>query len=148
MRGGAATAGIATRNWRSPGYKLLGLRRVDLRTGGPVSVRSAIVQSAVALALYQVNRELLRPWRLGSQRRLAAVQAEVDEFRRAHPDDLDGDALKEAMEEIRKRHKLSAGRSCATPLLAGTAIQATMLASPLNQSPTERFARVVVIVED
>jgi RDD family len=148
VRGGTAAAGIAMRNWRSPGCKLLGLRRVDRHTGGPVSVRSALVQSAVTLVLHQVNRELLRPWRLGSQRRLAAVQAEVDEFRRAHPDDTDDDALQKAMQEIRKRHKLSAGRSCGPPVLAGAAIQATMLASPLNQSPTERLAGVLVIVED
>jgi hypothetical protein len=35
---------IRLRNWRSPGMRALGLRRADARTGGPVSVRRALVR--------------------------------------------------------------------------------------------------------
>jgi len=35
--------GVLGRNWRSPGFRLLRLRRVDVRTGGPVTIRSALI---------------------------------------------------------------------------------------------------------
>jgi uncharacterized RDD family membrane protein YckC len=38
---------IRLRNWRSPGARAMGLRRVDVRTGGPVSIRSAFIRNAV-----------------------------------------------------------------------------------------------------
>jgi hypothetical protein len=47
-----ASAGLAVlgRNWRGPGFRILHLRRVDVRTAGPVSVRSALVGEAFELA--------------------------------------------------------------------------------------------------
>jgi hypothetical protein len=39
-------AGVATRNHRGLGYRLVGLRRADARTGGPVSIRSALINHA------------------------------------------------------------------------------------------------------
>ncbi|HWF34059.1 MAG TPA: RDD family protein [Solirubrobacteraceae bacterium] len=39
-----------TRNMRSPGFRLLHLRRVDARTGGPVTIRSAVAREAVSVA--------------------------------------------------------------------------------------------------
>lgn len=41
--GASAGLSVAGRNWRGPGFRLLGLRRVDAQTGGVVSVRSALI---------------------------------------------------------------------------------------------------------
>lgn len=41
LRGAVAGLDGAHRNWRGPGFRAGGLRHVDARTGGPISVRSA-----------------------------------------------------------------------------------------------------------
>ena len=41
--GASAGLAVAGRNWRSPGFRVVGLRRVDAQTGGIVSVRSALI---------------------------------------------------------------------------------------------------------
>jgi hypothetical protein len=41
--GASAGLAVASRNWRSPGFRVVGLRRLDAQTGGIVSVRSALV---------------------------------------------------------------------------------------------------------
>jgi hypothetical protein len=49
---------VAERNWRGPGFRVVGVRRVDAQTGGAVSVRSALLGvlfDQVWQALYQAN---------------------------------------------------------------------------------------------
>lgn len=41
--GASAGLAVAGRNWRGPGFRVVGLRRVDAQTGGVVSVRSALI---------------------------------------------------------------------------------------------------------
>ncbi|MBV9820319.1 MAG: hypothetical protein JOZ07_18460 [Solirubrobacterales bacterium] len=43
-------AAVAARNWRGPGQRLLGIRRIDARTQGPVTVRSALTSRLVTMA--------------------------------------------------------------------------------------------------
>src|ERR1700722_15244101 len=50
-------AAVPARNWRGPGSRVLGTRMADLRTGGPVSVRSALIRAAVS----SLEREAIRP---------------------------------------------------------------------------------------
>jgi RDD family protein len=52
----SAVVRVQTRNWRTPGYRALGLRRVDVRTGGPLSARNVLVEQAVAIASGQLRR--------------------------------------------------------------------------------------------
>jgi hypothetical protein len=144
-RGASAAAAVATRNWRSPGYRILGLRRVEVRTGGPVSVRSSIVECAVSRTLAQLSLQLTQPWQARSRRRFQAIHADIEELRRAHPDDPT--AQQRAMAELLKRGDVNPMASCLVPLLPGFAIKLTALWSPLKQSPGERVAGVVVIVE-
>jgi len=47
---GAVPIEVRMRNWRSPGMRLMGLLRADVRTGGPVTVRSLLVRKAVVTA--------------------------------------------------------------------------------------------------
>jgi hypothetical protein len=52
-------AGLAVggRNWRSPGFRAVGLRRVDAQTGGPICVRSALI----GLLFDQARQAATRP---------------------------------------------------------------------------------------
>jgi hypothetical protein len=54
---------VRGRNWRGPGYKILGLRAADARTGGPVTLRSAIIRWGVATAFGQLSQQGARAWR-------------------------------------------------------------------------------------
>ena len=60
LLGASAGAAVASRNWRSPGYRVVGLRRVDAQTGGIVSVRSALVGVLFDQAFQAVARPLFR----------------------------------------------------------------------------------------
>jgi hypothetical protein len=43
LYGASAGLAVANRNWRGPGFRVVGLRRVDAQTGGIVSGRSALM---------------------------------------------------------------------------------------------------------
>jgi hypothetical protein len=60
LLGASAGTAVASRNWRSPGYRVVGLRRVDAQTGGIVSVRSALVGVLFDQAFRAVARPLFR----------------------------------------------------------------------------------------
>lgn len=46
-----AAAVVRGRNSRSPGFRILRLRRVDARTGGPVSLHSGLIRATFSLGL-------------------------------------------------------------------------------------------------
>ena len=85
----AATAplDIALRNWRSPGARAMGLRRVDARTGDPVSVRGAAIHNVVQTASGELNRWVQRPFSKRFAERQRALRAELREISRTHGDD-------------------------------------------------------------
>jgi 60Kd inner membrane protein/RDD family len=135
-----------TRNWRSPGYRALGLRRVDARTGGPVTFRSAVMRSVATRLWGQATRSLVRPWQTRQSERLKAIQAEVREVQRAHADDQG--AANRAVMEIYKRERVNPVSSCVPSLIAATAPQLPAIWSSLNQTIPERLAGVVVVRDD
>ena len=82
-----AGLGVLSRNWRGPGSRLLGLRRVDAHTGGPISVRSALVDEVLFAAWGAVTRPLL-PSRVKRDRdRLVALRPQEKELERKYADD-------------------------------------------------------------
>ncbi|HTX12526.1 MAG TPA: RDD family protein [Solirubrobacteraceae bacterium] len=136
-------ARVPSRNWRTPGYRALGLRRVDVRTGGPLSARNVLVQAIVAMASGELRRQLMHPWVMRKKRRLEALQPELAQIRRAHPDDPE--AQHQALKEFSKRNHVNPAASCAPPLLGSAVMQAPVLWSRLNQTVPERLAGVVVV---
>jgi hypothetical protein len=81
LAGAGAGLAVAGRNWGGPGFRALGLRRVDAHTGGTVRVRSALrgawfdqAQQTAARQLFssRARRERARISALGPQ--LRAVQ--------------------------------------------------------------------------
>jgi hypothetical protein len=51
----SAAAAVPTRNSRSPGSRIMGLHRVDGRTGGPVSVRSALIRAGFSAGVRHLS---------------------------------------------------------------------------------------------
>lgn len=143
---GLGAVEVLSRNWRSPGYRAMRLRRVDVGTGGPVSARDALVYHAITTTSSWCGRRLMRPWQARSERRREAVRAELEEIRRAHPDDLE--AQRRAMRESFSRHRVRPAASCAPPLVAAVVMQLPGFFSPRHQTIGERLTGIVVVVED
>lgn len=132
-------AGIATRNWRGLGYRVLGLRRVDVRTGGPLTVRNSLVHQAVGFLFTRVSRRLARPWRDRSRR----LWLELEQIRKAQAGDQD--AQRRATREFLEQHKVKPLGACFPLLVVAGATRAPALWSPLNQTLAERLAAIVVV---
>ena len=139
----SALLGVAFRNSRSPGARALGLRRADARTGGPVSVRSALVHVAVEAASGQMNRRTLRPFRQRAEGRLKIVNAELAELRRIHAGD--DDALRHAMRDLSKRHRGMSACACGRALLGNVLLYLPALWFDRNQTLPDWIAGIVVV---
>jgi hypothetical protein len=84
--------GVTMRNARSPGMRIARIRRVDARTGGRVTVRSALRGAAFQLAWSIGAKRVTQP---RFDRMKAAAQESSDqlaEVRRSHPDDPQAEA--------------------------------------------------------
>jgi len=144
---GVATA-IRGRNARGPGQRALGLRTVDVRTGGPVSVRSALIALALRRARSQIVTRALGP----ELRRRAARQTDAAPFIRAAQDAHRGDpeAASEAMMAIYREHAVN-------PFATASLGLAGVLANALLDLPTlyltgrtlrDLLAGTVLVLED
>lgn len=77
LRGASAGLAIASRNWRTPGFRLIGLRRVDAHTGGGVTVRSALAGVLFDEAWQSAWRPLFRSRAKRHQTRLRALAPQL-----------------------------------------------------------------------
>lgn len=140
FRFGSVPIDVRMRNSRSAGDRVMGLRRVDARTGGPVSVRSAVIKTTVEAAAAELNRLAQRPF----EERRRVVVAEANEARRYHEGDRE--AQQRAMAEVLKRHRLRPwGGACSRGLLGVVPLQLPALWSRRNQSLPEWIAGIVVV---
>ena len=135
---------VGLRNWRSPGARAMGLRRVDARTGGPVSVRSAVMRNAVNTASGELSRWVRRPSMKRFAERRDALEAELKEVRRTYSDD---EARRRAMKEISERRKLRVWKTCGWGLLGLAPRYVPVLWSPRNQTPVDRVTGTIVVLD-
>jgi uncharacterized RDD family membrane protein YckC len=87
-----ALIGVPLRNWRTPGARITGIRSVDKRTGGPVTVHSALVGEAAGAAFGFLVRRLTAPLHARShatQAKLQTLGPEMTALQRAYADDRD-----------------------------------------------------------
>jgi 60Kd inner membrane protein len=138
-------AAVPGRNWRGPGSRLLGTRMVDARTGGPVSVRSAFVLTAVSSIEREAARPLTRRAASRMTTRSAALKPRMDEIRRATGGDAQ--AQQRALMDLYKAEGVNPLAGCLSPLAAGFAFKLPVLWSPRHQTIGERLAGVVVVVD-
>jgi uncharacterized RDD family membrane protein YckC len=136
----STVAGVGLRNARSPGMKAMHLRRVDVRSGGPVSLRSAIIQQLVGFAWGRLARQVWRPAFERYQVRTAALAAEQREFHRRHPDDPHADTASPAT-----RPSTGMASCCGRMLLPGAVQVLTTLLSPRRQNLADWVAGIVVV---
>jgi uncharacterized RDD family membrane protein YckC len=136
---------FARRNWRSPGRRVAGTRRVDARTGGPVTVRAVLVEQLAQAGSKRLTRPLIQHVFQSSRERNEAARLRIDEMRRAHG----GDA--ERVQEETMRIYREENVSCVPALLTtlGTACLHLVpaLLSPRRQTLIERLAGTVVVKE-
>jgi hypothetical protein len=87
LSGASAGLAVAGRNWRGPGFRVIGLRRVDAHTGGIVTVRSALISVLVDQARQAATRRLFASRAQRHRDRMTAVQPQLKTVEREHADD-------------------------------------------------------------
>lgn len=103
--GAVAVLSVAGRNWRSPGFHVVGLRRVDARTGGPVSVRSAVAGLLFDQALQRVTGTLFRSRTRRWQDLNRTLEPQLQEINRKYA--ADPQARQRAVMELYKANGLN-----------------------------------------
>ena len=90
--------GVRTRNRRSPGFRVLGLRRVEVATGGPVGVRAAAIRVVVTQGRKAVLDAVFASLRRRSAAHRRDLAPELMRLQEQHGDDRD--ALERASREL------------------------------------------------
>jgi hypothetical protein len=130
---------IRSRNWRSPGWRLMGLRQVDARGRAGVSPQRADpargahgaerVDIAVAGAMEAARRERVKDT-------VASAEAYQSHHRQA---------MARAIRNSLETNQVPTWRGCAMPLLLSAARDLPASWSPLKQTVPERLAGTVVV---
>ena len=134
---------IRWRNWRSPGMRALGLRRADARTGGPISVRRAVVRRAVLTASHELTRAAQRRSWERFRERQRRMKADLELARLHHPDDRE--ARERAMREAFRRHRVTPWGSFVRAWLGSAPLYLPALWSERNQTLPDLVAGIVVV---
>jgi hypothetical protein len=132
---------VAWRNWRGPGAWLFGIRRADARTGGPVTLRSAVVQRFVGQLSSVLTGEVSRRAMRENTRRMEELKPRIAEIRERHADD--SGAQQRAIMELYREHKVNPLGWCAGPAAVVAPSLAQILLSRRRQSLQDRVAGVV-----
>jgi hypothetical protein len=110
LRGASAGLAIAGRNWRSPGFRLIGLRRVDAHTGGVVTVRSALVGVLFDQAWQAAWRPLFTSRVKRHQTRLRALAPQLRAVQRKYRGDPE--ARSRALAEFYQSNPVNPAGGC------------------------------------
>lgn len=143
MQGLGLVRTVGFRNVRSPGQRLMGIRRVDARSGGPVSPPSAVAREWSSSIMRTLLTQLLAPLRRRSEARLQALQPQLKTIQQQHRDDEE--TRGRAMMDFYKEHDINPLSSCGPGLLAAVAPSLPALWTRRHQTLPERLAGVVVV---
>lgn len=144
--------GVLLTGRQSPGSRIVGIRLVDARTGGPVSRRQAILRVGVRQAWQALTKRSIAPPVRHKPDEVPDLRSEVEALKREHADDQE--AFQLAMMRFHEEHKHELGVSC-LPLYRrllirlplAVAIDAPVLWSPLHQGLPDMLAGTVMIVD-
>lgn len=149
LRAVAFAGSILTKQRRSPGSRILGLRRVDARTGAEVSRRQEMIRAGTRQAWRMLCQRLVRspkPRHVSEQEKL---KSEVQAAQRRYADDQD--AFQREVMRVYRENKVAPTRVSFLPvlarLLAIAAIDLPAFWSPLKQSLLDRLAGTVVALD-
>jgi hypothetical protein len=124
--------------------RLLGLRRVDVRSHGPVNIQSAVVASVVDTITTQAGRALNQPSVERYRARQVAAAQEVTRIREADSG-ADPEAIAEQTMDVYRRHNVGCGPLAWRTPTHFAAVRLPALRSGRRQTLTERLAGTVVI---
>lgn len=131
---------------RGPGSRIVGIRLVDARTGGPLSLRQATLRAGLRQGWQFLIRRLTARLGKAEQLKHRDLQSKIEELKRAHEDDHD--AFQHAVMEMYKENQVRPYLSC-LPALAqlplGLAIEAPALWTPLHQGLPDKLAGTIII---
>jgi hypothetical protein len=135
------------RNWRGVGARMMGIRRVEVRTGGPISVRAALQRRLVSNGYGLITRWAVRPLVTRSRSRMKQTQPEFRELQRVHADEPD--AFREARIKLYRDHKVKLSASCLGPFLRAVMLRTLpILLSQTRQGLPDRVAGIVTVRDD
>ena len=146
IEAGGLALELDRRNRRSWGARAMRIRRRDALTGGPVTLRSALISHWVAQATSAALRPVAQRAVARQTERMQALKPQLEELQRAHADDKA--AQQQAMMSFYREHDVNPVRSCAPTLLTLVAPSLPILFSPRHQSFPDRMAGIVWVTED
>ena len=133
---------IGLRNWRSPGMRRVGIHEEDIRAGGPVTVRAALIRHLAGQARGRLVKRLMAPTFERHQEQMRALDDDVEAARRQHPDDRE--AQQQAIHAVSRDAGVNP-LSCCWPAFVPAVIDVLVtLATPRHQSPAPWIAGIVV----
>ena len=140
----ALATASSRRNWQSLGMYLMRIRRQDVRTGGPVTVRSALIRHLAGWGVLRlVSRQLLQPRLKRHQAQVEALQGDIDAARRQHHDDPQ--AQQQAITQVYRAVGVNPTSCCWMPFIP-IAINVLVIAcAPRHQSAADWVAGIVTV---
>jgi uncharacterized RDD family membrane protein YckC len=142
-RCGALVYAVGLRSWRTPGMRVMGIRRVDARTGGPVTVRSALIRHLAEQSRGVIVERFVAPRFRRAREPVEALQADVRAAERAHPDDQA--ARLRATMDVYGSAGVTPWAGCLPLTIPLVAEVVFTLLTPRRQSPNDWIAGIVVI---
>jgi 60Kd inner membrane protein/RDD family len=134
-------------NHRTLGARVMRIRRADARTGGPVSIRSALISNLAHRTIAAALAPLAVRATKRHTERMQTLQPELKQIQREHDDDME--ARQEALQRFYTEHKVNPLASCLPTFVIGLIVPwVPALLSPLRQTIPHRLAGIIWIVED
>lgn len=145
LSGAALGLSISTRNRRSPGFRVVGLRRVDARTGGPRSVRSVLIGMAFDHARREATRPLFRSRAHRGRDERAELAQRLEEVERRYA--ADRPARQQEVMQVSAAHEgnllAGCGWQIAGPVLAQVVLGAGAIRS--GRTAYDRLTGTIVV---
>ena len=144
--GAGAGLAVAGRNWRSPGFRVVGLRRVDAQTGGPVSVRSVLIGLVLDLVRQSATRPLFQARARRERDRKNELAPKLKEIERDHV--ADPQARRRAVRAFYKENKFNPFAGCGWQV-AGPILSQLVLAGAIRNGRTvhDRLTGTIVVTD-
>jgi hypothetical protein len=135
---------VGMRNSRSPGMRVMHIRRADAHTGGPVTARAALVSHVVGQAQSRLVKRMAAPRRERHEAQIRAIQDEIDAARRQHPDD--SAAQQQAVTAVYRAKGVTPFGACSPAMFAPAVLGvAVTIATPRHQAPSHWIAGIVTV---
>jgi len=131
---------------RGPGSRIVGIRLVDARTGGPVCLRQATVRVSAQRVWSPLIRRLTAPLGQAERAKQEGMKSRLEALKREREDDRE--AFQQAVMEAYRENRVRPYRACLPALISllfSLAIEAPALWSPLHQGLPDKLAGTTFI---